>query len=76
MTANYPVDNDNPDSDESRLEDEQRLREIGLDKSELSDEEAADILSDLGDDSSGGETHDDGDELSDVVPPEEQDGND
>lgn len=77
MATVFPDDQDNPDSDETRLEDEQHLKERGIDRGELSDDEVNDIMDDEdSSDGGGGALHDDGEDPSDVVTPEEQDGND
>jgi hypothetical protein len=77
MPTIYSDDQDNPDSDETRLEDEERLRRYGIRRGELSDEEIKSFDDDKDSyDGGGGMLHDDGEDLSDVVPPEEQDGND
>jgi len=63
---------DSLQNDEKRQQDDALLWEHGIDPSEVSPEERKDLV----DDTRGEQLDDDDDQLSDVVPPEENDGND
>ena len=74
MNGNDPLIGDDITSDEERLEKERLLSRSGYKPGELSEEESDDLIDDIRGDSNPLEDNDD--ELSDVVTPEENDGND
>lgn len=80
MSSNDPFTSDDTRTDESKYEEEQRLLSLGINPKELSPEERRELADDLDDDSRSsrlyGTSHDDGEDLSDVVPGPEVDGND
>ncbi len=61
-------------SDEELLERDRLLREHGISRDEISDEEAEELINDIRSD--GDDVSEDDDMLSDVVTDEENDGND
>ncbi len=61
-------------SDEELLERDRLLREHGISRDEISDEEAEELINDIRSD--GDDVSEDDDTLSDVVTDEENDGND
>ncbi len=65
---------DDPILNEDRAEEDLLLRRRGYDPGELSEEERSDLVDDIRGDAVSGD--DDDDQLSDVLPPEEADGND
>lgn len=74
MDGNDPLIADDVTTDEERLEKERMLRRHGMKPGELSAEEADDLADDIRGDSN--RLQDTDEELSDVVTPEENDGND
>ncbi len=76
MDRSNPFLNDDIQTDEERMEWDHKLREQGLNPRELSQDEVKDISNDMRGDQTTHEIHDDGEDLSDLVTPEENDGND
>lgn len=76
MDPNDPNIAEDKRSDEERLEYERQLRELGLRPSGLGESDLNDIEEDLNSDRDYNDEEDRDDGLSDVVPPEEYDGND
>jgi len=76
MDANDPIIADDVLTDEQRFENELRLKENGINPHELHSDGINDLNDDLRGDKIDHTIHDDGEDMSDVVTPEEQDGND
>jgi hypothetical protein len=75
MDGSNPLIADDAITDEARLERERMLREEGINPHELTPEEKDDLMDDMRSGKTG-RLQDDDDSLSDIVTPEEKDGND